>query len=333
MWLLPADGTGCGLNIETVKNTNDCDMCRKPVPRWRKDNVCSTQCWAKYQDTKPKPMPRVFIDDTLSLNAATVASADGVVAAPEAMTRPCEHCGGPIPTDKSHAALTCSDRCYTERKLALERRRHHGPKNDAPGYKPKPCVGCGDTFTPTANANRYCDVCKLGGAKPATAPNNRTLPVSAPTHEVQKGEARAAPQIDITDIDARGIDGGEPHMSEAEPAGTTEPALSGYSFVSVADDHVCQCGMSMVVLSQFGCDESRQCALCDFAGPERMALLRRVREAVPSTPLKERTQSAAAEAAFATPAEILNAAGFTVRWSGKVPAGDAVLVVVEGPSK
>ena len=113
--------------------------------------------------------------------------------------RRCEHCGGPIPADKSHAALTCSDNCYRERKLALERKRYTGTQQ--PGYKPRACVGCGDEFTPTANANRYCPTCKAGGAHPKTAPHNQPL-------------VRSDRQTETTEPNASSISAAEPQKTE-----------------------------------------------------------------------------------------------------------------------
>lgn len=239
-----------------------CD-CGKPIPHWRKDHVCSTQCWAKSLNGAPAAAPKnVTAEEAAALADRVeeeIAAAEGDTtmephrseAEPATTTdddrsearRACEHCGGPIPAEKSHQALTCSDNCYRERKLALERKRYTGTAS--PGYKPRACVGCGQEFTPTANANRYCPACKAGSAKPRTAAHNQPLP--AP--EVEKGESLT------------------------------------------------------------------QCKTCrgEFP-PEQIA------EAEAAADLEAAKANEASEP-LATPVEVLTAAGFPARWSGRVPAG------------
>jgi len=160
---------------------------------------------ADHQAGKPTP-PELIVA------SSTVAETPSTATAPFAEApRVCLTCSKPIPDTRGHSAVTCSEHCHHMRKLALERRRS-SPDTDKV-YKDRPCVACGEVFTPVANANRYCPACKAGGAKPTTAPNNKPLPSPPPAPDVEKEEI---------DMEPRGIGPTERHTSEADAAHTTD---------------------------------------------------------------------------------------------------------------
>jgi hypothetical protein len=155
-----------------------CVACLKPfVPLQPRQLYCGPDCDPAFaRAVDPAPVP-------LLPPPPEVEKGEGTMPEQEP-ARLCEHCQQPIPSTRSHQAVTCSQTCHDIRKTALERRRHEiGKPDPTKVYQDKPCVACGEKFTPVSNANRYCPACKAGSVKPTTAPNNQPLP------EPEKSEA------------------------------------------------------------------------------------------------------------------------------------------------